>query len=164
MLRQRHLRHRVSAKCLWHREVLKRNRTDARGVCQIRTVKRVFPWTRSSSCETPVSPTGVSVVSATLAGHRLQAAGKGAFRSRTRVIAFPIRIWRFGAGTNISREAGSGAGGSRYFSNLGGSGRDRPAKTPPCPFPKGLRKRWMCVVGPKCALSAARFAVKSYNL
>jgi hypothetical protein len=34
-----------------------------------RTVKRVFPWTRSSSCETPVSPTGVSAVSATLAGH-----------------------------------------------------------------------------------------------
>jgi hypothetical protein len=33
-------------------------------------VKRVFPWTRSSSCETPVSPTGVSAVSATLAGHR----------------------------------------------------------------------------------------------
>ena len=27
----------------------------------IRTVKRVFPWTRSSSCETPVSPTGVSL-------------------------------------------------------------------------------------------------------
>jgi hypothetical protein len=150
MLRQRHLRHRLSAKCLWHREVLKRNRTDARGVCQIRTVKRVFPWTRSSSCETPVSPTGVFVVSATLAGHRLQAAGKGsarsdmcsigAFRSRTRVIAFPIRIRRFGAGTNISRDAGSGAGGSGYFSNLGGSGRDRPAKTPPLPFPKGTPK------------------------
>jgi hypothetical protein len=35
MLRWRHLRHRLSAKCLWHHEVLKRNRTDACGVCHI---------------------------------------------------------------------------------------------------------------------------------
>jgi hypothetical protein len=35
-----------------------------------RTVQTGFPLTRSSSCETPVSPTGVSAVSATLAGHR----------------------------------------------------------------------------------------------
>lgn len=50
-------RHLLSAWCLWqHRKVPKRNRIDARLVCQHRTVKRVFPWTRSSSCETPVSP------------------------------------------------------------------------------------------------------------
>jgi hypothetical protein len=31
----------------------------------------------------------------------------------------------------------------RIFSNTGGSGRDRPIKTPPCPSKKGLRNRWI---------------------